>query len=634
MKFHCDRCKTRYSIADERVRGKILKIRCKNCSAVITVREGGQAAAPPRTPADAGRSAAGASGKNGAAGAGSGRLGTSAPTPAARPGALGRAHSRPQTPPPVRAGALSGGASALQGAFHQALRQTGPEPSAADSVSGAPATLEAEWYVSVDGDQQGPFTLAQAQDWVLERELDEELYCWSEGFDDWLPVEKVSHFRGLRGEDGGRPDFGGDERTVVDAPPGAGGPGGTAPPREDTPVPLFAATMAKMAAEAPTEINEEVEARFPNPLARRNGASNGAAAAAPALPRAAAGPVVKASLPPPRPVASASGPGAAGAPEYRGGVLLNEPSADAAGDGGLDLEIGEASRVVKLPMLARNMGNAGAGPARAPGLPGMDGNGLGRGSGSFDQIPSASAGAVNGGTGSLPVIQAGSVEMPRPELLQPIRRGRSLVLPIALAGAALVALVAVLLVVALSGDEDDDQRLARGQVGGVDLAYQFGGGGKEGRGDSAGEPELAPETGAAGKEAGGGKRVTRRATGQPTAATSAARATPAVGFGEVDLSGGGASRSLDPSDLMTVYKSNRIGVTLCYNSALKKDPLLKVQKAVVSIDVATSGKVRSVSIPGLRGSELGTCLERRIKAWRFPKSTSGLASQFPIIFDS
>ena len=39
MKFHCDRCKTRYSIADDRVRGKVLKIRCKNCSAVITVRE-------------------------------------------------------------------------------------------------------------------------------------------------------------------------------------------------------------------------------------------------------------------------------------------------------------------------------------------------------------------------------------------------------------------------------------------------------------------------------------------------------------------------------------------------------------------------------------------------------------------
>ena len=28
--------------------------------------------------------------------------------------------------------------------------------------------------------------------------FDAELHCWSEGFDDWLPVDKVSHFRGLR----------------------------------------------------------------------------------------------------------------------------------------------------------------------------------------------------------------------------------------------------------------------------------------------------------------------------------------------------------------------------------------------------------------------------------------------------
>src|SRR5438552_3357597 len=39
MKFVCDRCQTKYSIADEKVRGKILKVRCKTCSNVITVRE-------------------------------------------------------------------------------------------------------------------------------------------------------------------------------------------------------------------------------------------------------------------------------------------------------------------------------------------------------------------------------------------------------------------------------------------------------------------------------------------------------------------------------------------------------------------------------------------------------------------
>src|SRR5690554_6360756 len=39
MKFYCDKCHTKYGIADEKVRGKVLKVRCKKCDNVITVRE-------------------------------------------------------------------------------------------------------------------------------------------------------------------------------------------------------------------------------------------------------------------------------------------------------------------------------------------------------------------------------------------------------------------------------------------------------------------------------------------------------------------------------------------------------------------------------------------------------------------
>ena len=46
MKFVCDRCQTKYSIADEKVRGKILKVRCKSCTNIITVREEVPAPAP------------------------------------------------------------------------------------------------------------------------------------------------------------------------------------------------------------------------------------------------------------------------------------------------------------------------------------------------------------------------------------------------------------------------------------------------------------------------------------------------------------------------------------------------------------------------------------------------------------
>ena len=37
MNFTCDSCQKRYSIADEKVRGKTVKVRCKNCQNVITV---------------------------------------------------------------------------------------------------------------------------------------------------------------------------------------------------------------------------------------------------------------------------------------------------------------------------------------------------------------------------------------------------------------------------------------------------------------------------------------------------------------------------------------------------------------------------------------------------------------------
>ena len=46
MKIVCDSCGAKYSIADEKVAGKIFKIRCKKCSAVLEV-QGPQPSAPP-----------------------------------------------------------------------------------------------------------------------------------------------------------------------------------------------------------------------------------------------------------------------------------------------------------------------------------------------------------------------------------------------------------------------------------------------------------------------------------------------------------------------------------------------------------------------------------------------------------
>ncbi|HXU00393.1 MAG TPA: GYF domain-containing protein [Polyangia bacterium] len=58
MKIICDSCGTKYSISDDKVRGKVFKIRCKKCSHIIVVRGGETqdeaAAAPVAAAADGG----------------------------------------------------------------------------------------------------------------------------------------------------------------------------------------------------------------------------------------------------------------------------------------------------------------------------------------------------------------------------------------------------------------------------------------------------------------------------------------------------------------------------------------------------------------------------------------------------
>ncbi len=147
MKFACDKCKTRYSIGEERVRGKILKIRCKNCANVITVREG-------MAGDDIG---------------------------AAPSAAHGDHRSRPTTAGPLTSSAGSGAGAAA-----------GPRSPQ------APAPPQEEWYVSLDGVQAGPMLLAEARRWVASKPHDADLHCWNEGFEDWLPVAQVSQLRDAR----------------------------------------------------------------------------------------------------------------------------------------------------------------------------------------------------------------------------------------------------------------------------------------------------------------------------------------------------------------------------------------------------------------------------------------------------
>ena len=505
MKFNCDRCKTRYSISDERVRGKVLKIRCKNCSAVITVREGMTASAP-RTPRPSSRSGA-----------------VTGPVAAAQP--PGHAES------------------ALRGAFDDAMAA----PSAADSMTGAPASLTTEWYLAIDGNQSGPFDLGGAKGWIQEQAAAAELYCWSEGFDDWLPVEKVSQFRGVRN---GKGDIAGL---------GALGNGTPMPTFdanvEKTPAPLFKSTMERVTAEAPTLLEDD------DPM----------------------------------------GPRASGL----------DAQADAARDdaGAFEFDIGEASRVVNLASLVPPSGGIAAPVAANNALPGIAG-----------PVPMAK---VSGATSP-------EIELPRPEVLQPAVAKRSrILLPLLIASGALLVVLGVLLFLAFRESEDGTEEIARGGGSRGDLAHRF-----EDERKGAKKPDQTKPPAQATKVKTNG--TTRRNTPSNNVKTAGSKGYVPPSD-EVDLSRGSndgdvRQGSLEPNDVMKVYRKSQFSVNRCYERAMKKNPLLKVGKTIVNLKVSGSGKVSSVSVPSLSGETLGSCLVISIGRWRFPKSTEGFRGSFPIIF--
>ncbi|HZS37673.1 MAG TPA: AgmX/PglI C-terminal domain-containing protein [Polyangia bacterium] len=145
MKFVCDSCSTKYSIADERVKGRVLKIRCKTCNHVITVKED---MARPQVAVE-----------------------------------LKRAPNQSHTI-----------GIPLLGEDANENTVVGGMPG---MVGGAPSPMADpdEWYVSFDGEQEGPLAFDRASERVrVEVGRGKEAHAWRPGFFVWLPIEDVPEF--------------------------------------------------------------------------------------------------------------------------------------------------------------------------------------------------------------------------------------------------------------------------------------------------------------------------------------------------------------------------------------------------------------------------------------------------------
>jgi predicted Zn finger-like uncharacterized protein len=203
VKFLCEQCKAKYQIADDKVAGKTVRMKCRKCGHMIEVRaevteSSVSRGLPDGTLPEGGPSAAAAAGSSLPPAAG--KPVTKPPMKPAAPRA-GSLSTSLNKPPPARAGAPRGPAgsaglqatstsgsrpppSALAGAFNKSVAKD--DPSLLD-FSGSK-----EWYVAINGVPVGPVRIAELRRKASLGAVGEDSLVWQEGMEEWRPVKAIS----------------------------------------------------------------------------------------------------------------------------------------------------------------------------------------------------------------------------------------------------------------------------------------------------------------------------------------------------------------------------------------------------------------------------------------------------------
>ena len=152
MKFSCKKCRAQYAIADDKIRGKVIKVRCKRCQQLIVVKE------PQTDSVDA--------------------------------------------PPAADDGGMLQDAS-LELEFENAFRDLyrsglGQAPQKAPAVPPSAPPLEPPagveepvWFFGLDGSEEGPFTLVEMEEHLRQGRLTAEHFAWRDGMEDWKPLPEI-----------------------------------------------------------------------------------------------------------------------------------------------------------------------------------------------------------------------------------------------------------------------------------------------------------------------------------------------------------------------------------------------------------------------------------------------------------
>jgi predicted Zn finger-like uncharacterized protein len=215
VKFLCEHCKAKYQIADDKVAGRTVRMKCRKCGNSIEVRaavtETSVNSKIPTEPPPAG---------------GSGQAHGAEPGKIPRPGrSLATSLSNAPKPAPARPGApRSQDAGNLAGAFHRNV-QSSREDEISVALDLRELSAADEWYVAINGVPVGPIRVAEMRRKGAIGVVTEESLCWQEGMEEWRPVRAVAELAALV-----REAAAGGRMSLVTPPPPETRPSHSGPP--------------------------------------------------------------------------------------------------------------------------------------------------------------------------------------------------------------------------------------------------------------------------------------------------------------------------------------------------------------------------------------------------------------------
>ncbi len=155
MLFLCGRCGARYKVSDDKVRGRVLKIRCKKCDALIVLKSPEVAEQP-------------AAAVTAQAAVGGSSIRAAAPARQSNPGA------------PARTNSIGG------------LRIARPTQQLTALTDNA---LQQIWHVAIGREKKGPLTAARVEELISEGALTATSWVWRSGMANWVKLETVVDFQ-------------------------------------------------------------------------------------------------------------------------------------------------------------------------------------------------------------------------------------------------------------------------------------------------------------------------------------------------------------------------------------------------------------------------------------------------------